>query len=241
MFQKKIGVIGGLGPFATMQLVELILKEAKEKGAKKDQDFPDIGVEIACSIPDRTSFLLGKTTVDPSEALVKTLRLLECTGCRVIGMPCNTAHAFWPALEKAKAKETMLVHMIDETVAHIHNLEVSNPVLLATDGTLQTELYHKNFRARNIPLDNPRVGSKTQTEVMDIIFGEKGVKAGFAEDKVLQNRLKSVLSAFSESDAVILGCTELPLLVRDTVFSGKKMVDPMGVLAKKMVELALEP
>ena len=114
----KIGIVGGAGPYAGLDLAQKLLQQTK---AKSDQDYlPTLLISTPELIEDRTDFLLGKTTNNPAHAIYSNLRDLEALGATVAGIACNTAHA--PEirnvlLEKLKISESnlKLLDMISET------------------------------------------------------------------------------------------------------------------------------
>ncbi|NBV42405.1 amino acid racemase [bacterium] len=236
---QKIGILGGLGPFATMPLIETILNETKRKGAVRDQDFPDMTIEMACSTPDRTVFLKGKSDNDPAPVLISAMHRLEAAGCRVIGMACNTAHGFWSELAAAASPNTQLVHIVDATVKKLLELQAKSVLLLATDSTIELDLY-AGVRAAGMALITPRLGSELQNEVMSIIFGSNGLKAGF-KGQDLTRRIIEVITQFPQIDAIISGCTELPLILHPDDVPGLTLVNPVVALAEEIVAASSRP
>ncbi|MEC9361506.1 MAG: aspartate/glutamate racemase family protein, partial [SAR324 cluster bacterium] len=120
----KIGIVGGAGPYAGLDLSEKLLQQTK---ANSDQDYlPTLLISTPELIEDRTDFLLGKTTNNPAHAIYSNLRDLEALGATVAGIACNTAHA--PKirnvfLEKMKVSESKLklLDMISETAEFVRN------------------------------------------------------------------------------------------------------------------------
>lgn len=92
----KVGLIGGLGPAATVDLYDKIVKATP---AKNDQEHFKLVVEQNPQISDRTACLL-KGGADPTLAMYGCARRLQKDGCDAIIVPCNTAHAFVPYLER---------------------------------------------------------------------------------------------------------------------------------------------
>ena len=103
----KIGIVGGAGPYAGLDLSQKLLQQTK---ATSDQDYlPTLLISTPELIEDRTDFLLGKTANNPAHAIYSNLRDLEALGATVAGIACNTAHA--PKirnifLEKLKVSES---------------------------------------------------------------------------------------------------------------------------------------
>jgi len=89
--EKIIGIVGGVGPYAGVDLVTKILNLKK---AVKDQDhLPLALMSLPGLIHDRTAFLLGETDVNPAYAISRIIMKLRQVGADVVGIPCNTAHA----------------------------------------------------------------------------------------------------------------------------------------------------
>ena len=86
-----LGVLGGLGPMASAYFYEMITAHTK---AQRDQDHIDIILSSRASTPDRTDFILGRSTDSPLPAMIEDAKALEAFGARAIVIPCNTAHYF---------------------------------------------------------------------------------------------------------------------------------------------------
>ena len=87
----KIGIVGGAGPYAGLDLAQKILQQTR---AENDQDYlPTLLISTPDQIQDRTRFLLGQSKQNPAHAISRNLRDLKTLGATVAGIPCNTAHA----------------------------------------------------------------------------------------------------------------------------------------------------
>ena len=233
---KKLGVIGGMGPFATVQFLEILFAEAKKNGAVVDQQFPQVAVEFACHIPDRSSFLLGHSQDTPETEMVLALQRLEASGASVIGMTCNTAHAFWEHLHTKARKTTIVLNMIEETVRYMQEQGQSSCLILATDATMHTRLYTEYLQKAGIAFVHPQRDSLDQKQVMDLIFGIDGVKAGH-KNEALKEKLRTIIEHYPDQKTVILACSELPLLIPHGTYHSKQIIDPIAILAKKMMAM----
>lgn len=234
----KLGIVGGVGPAAT---VDFMGKVVAHTPAGKDQDHIKMVVEQNPQIPDRTANLLRDET-DPTLALYATCKRLESAGAQAIAIPCNTAHAF---VERIQAHlRVPIVNMLSETVEWIVQTYGSGQAvgLLATSGTLQSQVYHQAARGCGLQLITP--GFDYQALVMEAIYGERGIKAGFTAG-VCREQLLLAAEHLCEQGAkvLILGCTELPLvLAHCEVFEigvhRVALVDPTTVLARRCVSLS---
>src|SRR2546427_7655001 len=97
MSQKVIGVLGGLGPWATLDFFEKILRLTP---AKADQDHLRIIIDNNPKIPDRSPAILGEGE-DPTPGLIATAQNLQQAGADFLVIPCNTAHFFYDRIVTA--------------------------------------------------------------------------------------------------------------------------------------------
>ncbi|GAA3645195.1 amino acid racemase [Flavivirga jejuensis] len=234
----KLGIIGGVGPSATVDFMNKIIQNTT---AKKDQDHIKMIVEQNPQIPDRTANLIHNQT-DPTIALFSTCKKLEAAGSNAIAIPCNTAHAFVKEIQEHL--NVPIVNMITTTAEYIlENFgKDTNVGLLATNGSIQSKVYFNVLTAFGLRVVIP--DETHQNYVMESIYGKFGVKAGYTDGLCKEQILNGVNHLIKrEAQVIILGCTELPLLfpknkeLRDSKKS-VELVDPTLILAKKVVNLA---
>lgn len=224
---KTIGIIGGMGPLATVDLFEKIVRSTE---AERDQDHIHVLIDSNTAIPDRTAAILGDGE-DPVPQLTSTARNLERAGADVLLMPCNTAHYFYDRV--AASVGVPVLHMIRETAVAAKTLGYSKCALLATDGTCRTGIYDAAFAGQGVALIKP--DQDGQAAIMSLIYD--GVKAGrqtFATDAVIAaiGRLEA-----AGAQALILGCTELPIAFPLYHLPGNT-IDPTQVLAERAIAFA---
>ena len=201
MNKKTIGILGGMGPLAT---VDLFRKITVHTDAKSDQEHPRVVIDSNTDIADRTEALLHGGA-DPTPEMIKSAQHLERIGADVLIMPCNTAHCFYDAV--AAAVSVPMLHMITLTCDALRARGVRRAGLLATDGTVQTGVYRRTFDGSGIELLTPE--GDDQAAVMGVIYD--GVKFGdLAYDTAAFRRCCEHLLARG-AETLILGCTELPL------------------------------
>ncbi|KUJ98666.1 MAG: Aspartate racemase [Thermococcales archaeon 44_46] len=225
--EKVIGILGGMGPLATVDLFKRIVLKTP---AKKDQDHPRIIIYNNPKIPDRTAYILGKGE-NPLPELIDSAKKLESWGADFIIMPCNTAHYF--ADEIQKAIKIPLINMVEETAEYIKTLNLKKVGLLATDGTIKGMVYHNALLKRGIEIAVP--DKNGQRELMDAIY--EGIKAGNLEwgrEKMLEIAKKLE----KRGEGLIAGCTEVSVVLRQEDFD-IPLIDPMDVIAEKAVKLAI--
>ncbi|POA35841.1 aspartate racemase [Pseudomonas sp. GW460-R15] len=234
----KLGIVGGVGPAAT---VDFMAKVVRHTPAGRDQEHIKMVVEQNPQIPDRTANLLFNQA-DPTMAMYAACKRLESYGANAIAIPCNTAHAF---VERIQAYlRVPIINMLSETISAIAEQYGSGKTigLLATSGTIQSRVYHDAARLAGLQLITP--GFDYQGLVMDAIYGGRGIKAGFV-DGHCKDQLLLAAEHLCElgADVLILGCTELPLVlshcddfkIREHTVA---LVDPTTILAIKCVQWA---
>ncbi|MGQ9618587.1 MAG: aspartate/glutamate racemase family protein [Candidatus Aminicenantia bacterium] len=227
---KRIGILGGMGPTATLHLFKLILKETP---AKKDQEHLPIIIYNNPHVPDRTSFILGNGE-SPLPYLIEGVKFLDNAGCEIILMPCNTAHYFYEELKKNIRAE--FLHLLKETADEAKLKSVRDIGILATTGTLKTGLWEKTF-GEGFSIIYPE--EKIQNNlVMEAIYGGKGIKAGYLREpkKLLIEAGNKLIK--NGAKAIIAGCTEVSIVMEKNPFS-VPLFEPLRIIAKKAVKLAL--
>lgn len=232
---RVIGILGGMGPQATIDLYQKILKYTP---AVRDQDHLQVLIWSDPHIPDRTAAILYGGE-DPSYALCAGARKLVRGGAECIGIPCNTAHYYMDAIRQAVLGVTVL-DMIELTAQSArHQLDAGTVVAItATRATLATRLYDRALAAQGLV---PMVPSPAEQEVIDdLIFGPRSVKAGFV-DEVNCRRFQEVCARLfsTGAQAVLAACTELPLLA-SPASSLLPIIDPTSILAQALVSCGRE-
>lgn len=217
----KLGIIGGMGPLATSYFMELIIRKTD---VQKDQEHIEMVVLNDTKIPDRTKYILGYSDESPLEYLLNDIKILENLNVNLIAIPCNTSMYFYDKLKNSTNIPVM--NIVDEAGKCLEMKNAKKVMLLATEGTIKSRIYHNLLGNRNI-----EVVSYPDTDfVMDIIYNyvKKNVP-------VPQEYLERIDTCISDCDYVILGCTELSIL-KDRLTSDK-IIDPLEVVADKIVEI----
>ena len=128
--KKALGILGGMGPLATVDLFEKIVTMTD---AGCDNDHIRIYIDCNSSIPDRTAAILNGGA-DPLPQMTDSLRKLEACGADVIIMPCNTAHHFLPRLQALTSIPFLSMPEIT-AAACARRFPGKTAAILATQGT----------------------------------------------------------------------------------------------------------
>lgn len=225
--KKTVGIIGGMGPAATCDLMEKIIALTR---AGCDQEHLHVIADVNTSIPDRTAAILHGGP-DPVPELTKSARRLQDAGAEILVMPCNTAHYFYA--EVAAAVRVPVLHMPRRTADVLRRAGIRTAGVLATDGTVRSGVYEKALSEAGVRAVYP--SAAMQEHVMRLIYD--GVKGGAVPLESIP--VGEVLDGLRRQGAecFVLACTELPIaFARLGLMKG--CLDPTRVLALAAVRAA---
>lgn len=229
MGEKIIGILGGMGPEATADLFHRIIQATP---VTKDQDHHHIIIDSNSKIEDRTPAIQG-TGPSPLPKMTQTALNLQQAGADFIIIPCNTAHHYHKELQQKL--DIPILHMINLSAKQTKKQypQTKKAGLLATDGTITTQLYHKAYKQQNIQIITPT--PETQKTVMKAIYTH--IKTGNHEKgkKLLTKAANQLIQQGSET--IICGCTEVSLVIKDGDLK-VPVLDPLQTLAEQAVAYA---
>jgi len=250
MKEKIIIIGGGVGPMAGVALHKKIIANTLTNGT--DQDHLRIcHLSFSPDIIDRTKFVLGEVNENPAGNMAKLVlaqkALLDIgQTAGVAGVPCNTFHtpaifSEFTRLLAEQAKQIKVLHMLEETAALISYLAPKAKVigLMSTTGTRQAGVYRQILKPRGFTI--LEVPMDLQAELHDSIYNQEwGIKAinpitARARDNFLRY---TRLLIGAGAQAIILGCTEIPLAMPENNLDGIPLIDPMLALARALIREA---
>lgn len=220
---KTIGILGGMGPMATLDLSMKIVTNTK---AHSDREHIHMIIDSDCSIPDRTAYILGRGE-NPTESMIEAGRRLQSIGAEMILIPCNTAHYFYK--EVAGELRVPVVNMIEETASILKGEHRVG--LMATEGTYRGKVYEDVFARCGIDLVIPT--EEMRHKINEVIYDYKGGKV------ITGERIEKIEGYFLDRGVkrVILGCTELPLVFKGRG-EGIEYIDPTDILSRAAIKYA---
>ena len=216
----KLGILGGLGPMATVYFYEMLTSKTD---AKCDQDHIDLVISSRASTPDRTAFITGKSKDDPLSVMVQDAKRLEEYGVDILVMPCNTAHYFFDELSASVG--IPFINIIDETVGFCKSKGYKKVGILATEGTIGTNAYQMRLEKAGIGYEVP--SPEMQKKVSEIIYGD--IKQGKRADMKSFSEISAELTS-KGCESIILGCTELSMIKKEDKL-GDFYTDSLEVLS----------
>lgn len=224
MEKKTLGIIGGVGPLATMFIGEMIVRRT---AAETDQEHVNMIITNNTNIPDRTAFILGESEENPVPVILSDAKKLETIGAEVLAIPCNTAHSFYDDLQQGTALP--VINMIEETAKRAKEKGARRVGILGTTGTISTGIYQQACEQLGIEAIVP--DEESQALVMSLIYDD--IKAGRPADAKKWQLIRQAMDA-EACDEIILGCTELSIVREELKLTD--CLDSLLVLAEVAIE-----
>lgn len=236
---ETIGIIGGMGPDAGVDLVARFLAECRVwltgRGRPvSDQLYPP-HLLVQRPIVDR-SRAIAEGGPDPLEGIVDACRTAIEAGATTLGIACNTAHLWHPQIAAASAPANVL-HIAEITARAAARRGFRRVALMATAVTCASRLYHDALEQHGLQVIDM---SPAQTAELDSAIFD-GVKAGnYTLAAELAERVAHAL--LDRADCIVLGCTELPVALRyATGLDRLRVIDATATLAAALAEAAFRP
>lgn len=207
--RRIVGVLGGMGPLAT---IDFLAKIVALTPAKNDQEHVPLLIHQIPQIPDRSSAILNGSDA-PFKPMLDGLNRLATAGAAFAVIPCNTAHHWHARLESEQTLR--ILHIADAAWLELQRRKMTNGrlAIMATRGTLRSDIYGGRLRGRaNLTV---LIDGTTQQLIDNAISSVKSGNteiAGSDADEAVRRTLAA------GADAVILACTELPVALRNSGF-----------------------
>ena len=191
--QKVIGILGGMGPYATLEFYKSILDNTEVKG---DSDHFRILIDSNTKIPSRTrSILYGEES--PAPKTIEAINNLADAGADFVVLPCNSIHYWYNEIsKKIKIPWYSMIDIVSEKV------KGKKALVIGAYAVTELKLYDRKVDA--IYIEDRKIAD-------DAIYNIK--KHGFLNDRGAL--LNSIIRMKSEFDVVLLGCTEYTVMKKD--------------------------
>lgn len=211
---QKVGIIGGLGPESTIDYYKNIISiYRKETG---DSNYPKIIIN-SINMTEMLSYIEIKDYSKLIDLLLSSISQLKNTGADFALIASNTPHIVFDQL---KEKSTLpLISIVEETCKKAFSLKIKKILLIGTAFTMKSDFYQKGFSKYDIDTIVP--DQNEQDIIQNIIFPE------LEEGIIIPEKKKQLIKICNEIinkeniDGIVLGCTELPLMIKDNDFNIK--------------------
>jgi aspartate racemase len=219
---KALGIIGGLGPETTAKFYMQVVSLCAKKNRTQRPNILIANVPISNRLEEKfINRSEGKKEF--CELLTSAAKTLEIGGADFIVLPCNTAHVFIENIRNSV--DVPVLSIIDESVKILESRGIQKVGLLSTPATIKNKLFNEK-----IELIKPsRFNQRKMGNIINDILNNKNVDKNRIE-------LLSIINSISEdSDALLLACTDLQLLITEKEINGVEIFDTMQILANATV------
>jgi aspartate racemase len=228
MSRRRVGIIGGMGPEATVLLMQRLIAAVK---VEDDGDHIPLIVDMNPQVPSRIQWLIERNGEDPAPVLAGMARRLEAAGAEALAMPCNTAHHFTPDIRAATSLP--FIDMVGLSVARVRRLadKVGRVGILASPAVQRIGLFDRMFADAGLQAVFPADGDALLDAIRTI--KAEGPTSGARE------RLAASSEKLLAEGAVLqmIACTEFSLLP-EALSAGAIAVDTLDVLVEGVVAFA---
>ena len=231
--ERMLGIVGGVGPESTADYYRRLIDRWRERGPA--DTYPSILLNSLNSRPALDALLAGD--LDP------TVSLFDASVARLAGAGAGLAivasvmmHSAFDRV--AAAAPIPMLSILDALVVAARAVGVRRPGLIATRPTTEGGFFARPFEAAGIELIRPDEADRAF--IHEVYFNEL-VKGRFSDET--RARLLDVIERLKtrlDIDAVILGGTELPLILREPTYAGVPVLDATGIHVEAAIDWLLD-
>lgn len=229
---KKLGLVGGMGPESTVPYYHDIVYGVKEKVGK--DFFPNLTIE-SVNVFDVLHLCGEKKYDELTDYLMKAINNLISSGADFVALSANTPHIVFDRLQEKSA--VPLVSIIEATRDEAIRLKKQKLGLLGTIFTMTGDFFKAPFTESGIEIIIPAI------EEMEFVNQKisSELELGIVKEETLQSFQKIIERMKKENgiEAIVLGCTELPLLLNDEV-SPVPCLDTMKIHIQTLVDMIVD-
>ena len=226
--RKPIGILGGMGPEATILLQQKLMAALPD--AKGDEDHIPLLIDMNPQVPSRIDHLINGKGADPAPVLSEMARRLEGAGAAALAMPCNTAHHYAGAIKDAVG--IPFLNMVDLSAAYVAGLKDAGAFvgMLASPAVRLTHLFDKALAAYDKKTLWPSDDDKMLRAIQHI------KKEGPTEISVLILREASDELAERGAMVQLIACSEFSLLSPSLQNGAQRCIDTLDILVDEIID-----
>lgn len=230
---KKLGLIGGVGPESTIAYYRLLINQFQEKLGTKD--YPELLIN-SVNMTKMLGYVFSKQTDKLVDFIFPKIEELEKAGADFAAIASNTPHVVFDKL--AQKASIPIISIVEETCKKISELKLQHVGLFGTKATMTNGIYNQTAEKYNIEVIVPDAAS--QDYIHEKYMNE------LVHNKILPDtkaRLIQIASELIEKESIqglILGGTELPLILSQSDFDGMTVLDTTEIHVDSLVSLMIE-
>tara|TARA_B100000900_G_scaffold415088_1_gene443742 strand:- start:361 stop:1050 length:690 start_codon:yes stop_codon:yes gene_type:complete len=216
-----IGILGGMGPYATNFFFKRILDLTP---VELDKDHFHTIIDNNVKIPSRTR-AVKYNEKSPVNDIVCSINNLGKIGCSFVMLPCNSVHYFYDIV--SEKIEIPWLNMIEIVSNKVLDLSYCKPLILGGYITTQKKIYSQ-YIPEAVYL------SESENHTIESIIEKIKIKNSL--DKNSEKTIKNIIKNYDDLiDSLLLGCTELPIAIDEDYFLGKKVISSIDEYIKHII------
>jgi aspartate racemase len=227
--EKTIGILGGMGPEATLDCFAKIIKSTP---AKTDQEHLRVIVDSNPKVPDRNAAIIAEGE-SPVPILVAGCRALQQAGADFIIMPCVSAHFFLDEIQQQIALPILSIFDVVSQAIISDHPQIKTVGLMGTTGTINGGLFQKRLAADGIK--TIVADESHQSKVMEAIYDIKNSLPARSRAQITSDLVAAAERLISNgARGIVAGCTEIPLALKQRHLS-VPYFDALTILARAAI------
>lgn len=230
MAEKIAGILGGMGPEATVDLMNRVIRATP---AKDDVDHIRMVVDNNPKVPSRIKALIQGDGTSPGPCLREMARKLESWGVDFLAMPCNTAHFYHQEIQEAVS--IPVLDMIELAVSAVGEqcTRVDTVGLIASTAVINLNIYKNAFARQNINIISPQ--PRLQDELMSAIRRIKTGSYGEETCQTMQEAADNLVQ--NKAQVLLIACTEISI-ISQRIRAEVPVLDAAQILAEAIIKEA---
>jgi len=222
---KRLGILGGMGPAASAEYITRLIQQTS---ATCDQEHIPFVLWNEPRTPDRSTSLRNGDD-RPLPYLLQGIQVLKDAGCNFIVIPCNTAHFWYDELIKFRVP---IIHIVDSVAYSLCDAEVNSGTIgiMGTQATIELGLYQNHLTDWNCIVPTQEEMDNIVQPAIDLVKAGDMIKS----HAMLMSVVDSLIARGAK--AVVLGCTEIPLAVREDNQNGRPLINSIDSLVKAAIK-----
>jgi aspartate racemase len=230
---KKIGLIGGIGPESSIEYYRLIINRFQK--IMNTKDYPEILIN-SINMTEMLSYVFNNQLDKLTDFLAGKIGVLERAGVHYGAIASNTPHIVFDRLKEKVGLP--LISIVEETSRYIRNTGLRKVGLFGTKSTMTKGFYQKSARQNGIEIIIP------DPEEQDYIHEKYMTELVFNKiEPDTRNHLIQITKKLIEKESIeglILGGTELPLILNQSDFSNITIFDTTKIHVESIVAKMIE-
>jgi len=221
---KRLGILGGMGPAASAEYITRLIQQTQ---ATCDQEHIPFVLWNEPRTPDRSTSLRNGDD-RPLPYLLQGIQVLKDAGCNFVVIPCNTAHFWYDELIKFRVP---IIHIVDSVAYSLCDADVNSGTIgiMGTQATIELGLYQNRLTDWDCIIPSQEEMDNIVQPAIDLVKAGNMVKS----HTMLMSVVDSLIARGAK--AVVLGCTEIPLAIRENNQNGRPLINSIDSLVKAAI------